>query len=172
MAMDFDAFRMQLLVPSQRCVFDYWLSCRQDAIAPSRSAFSPSAIPQYLPYVSLIDVEETHGFRMRLAGTQLREIFGREVTGFAVSDLERMSNARYWSRACETVVETVAPAQGAIKSPRVTKDHLVQFWLRMPFIADDGQVRQLLGFDICIPSAELKFDLPQCDQGESDLIAI
>jgi hypothetical protein len=169
---DLNEFRAQLLVPAQRALFDYWSSCSVNGQVPRRAAFSPSAIPQLLPYVSLIDVEEQDIFRIRLAGTQLRDVFDGEITGLAVGDLERISNAGYWHRACLSVVETLLPTQGAIKSPRVTKDHLVQFWLRLPFLSPDGGVKQLLGFDICIPSAELMFDLPDCDQGEPDLIAI
>lgn len=168
---DFEAFRAQLVVPAQRELFDYWVSCSADGGIPDRKVFTPVAIPQLLPYVSLIDVDDSGRFHVRLAGTQLRDIFDREVTGLAVSELERMSSAGYWQRACSSVVETRLPMQGAIKSPRITKDHLVQFWLRMPFAADDGSIRQLLGFDICIPAAELQIDLSQCDQGEPEDLA-
>lgn len=169
---DFEAFRAQLVVPAQCELFDYWLSCSADGEIPHRSVFTPIAIPQLLPYVSLIDVAENGRFQVRLAGTQLRDIFDREVTGLPVSELERMSCAGYWQRACSSVVETRLPMQGAIKSPRITKDHLVQFWLRMPFAANDGSIRQLLGFDICIPAADLQIDLLQCDQGEPDSLAV
>jgi len=169
---DFEAFRAQLVVPAQRELFDYWVSCSADGEIPQRSVFTPVAVPQLLPYISLIDVEVTGRFRVRLAGTQLRDIFDREVTGLLVSELERMSSAGYWQRACSSVVETRLPMQGAIKSPRITKDHLVQFWLRMPFSANDGSIRQLLGFDICIPAADLQIDLSKCDQGEPDSLAV
>lgn len=169
---DFEAFRAQLVVPAQCDLFDYWHSCSVDGAIPRRDAFTPVAIPQLLPNISLIDVEPAGRFLIRLAGTQLREVFDREVTGLHVSELERMSSAGYWQRACSSVVETGLPMQGAIKSPRVTKDHLVQFWLRLPFAADDGSIRQLLGFDVCIPAADLQIDLSQCDQGETDCMAV
>ena len=169
---DFNAFRAQLVLPAQCELFDYWLSCGIVGAIPHRQVFTPVAIPQLLPHVSLIDVQQSGRFRVRLAGTQLRDVFDREITGLQVSELERMSSAGYWQRACSSVVETGLPMQGAIKSPRITKDHLVQFWLRLPFAAPDGSIRQVLGFDACIPAADLQIDLSQCDQGEPDSLAV
>lgn len=169
---DFEAFRAQLVVPAQCELFDYWLTCSIDGAIPRRQVFTPVAIPQLLPHISLIDVEPAGRFRIRLAGTLLRDIFDREITGLQVSELERISSAGYWQRACSSVVETGSPMQGAIKSPRVTKDHLVQFWLRLPFAALDGSIRQVLGFDVCIPAADLQIDLSRCDQGEPDALAV
>ena len=169
---EFEAFRAQLVVPAQCELFDYWLSCSRDGATPTRQAFTPVAIPHLLPNVSLIDVVQSGRFRIRLAGTQLRDVFDREITGLQVSELERMSSAGYWQRACASVVETGLPMQGAIKSPRITKDHLVQFWLRLPFAADDGSIRQVLGFDVCVPAADLQIDLSQCDQGAPDSLAV
>jgi len=170
---DFEAFRAQLVVSKQRDLFDYWSSCSINGAVPQREAFTPVAIPQLLPHISLIDVEPNGRCRVRLAGTHLRDVFDREITGLSVSELERMSSAGYWQRACASVVETGLPMQGAIKSPRITKDHLVQFWLRLPFAAIDGSISQLLGFDVCIPAADLQIDLSQCDQGDPDsLLAI
>ncbi|MEM7633077.1 MAG: PAS domain-containing protein [Pseudomonadota bacterium] len=169
---DFNAFRAQLVLPAQCELFDYWLSCSIDGAIPQRQRFTPVAVPHLLPNVSLIDVDRAGRFRVRLAGTQLRDVFDREITGLQVSDLERMSSAGYWQRACSSVVETGLPMQGAIKSPRITKDHLVQFWLRLPFAAGDGSIGQLLGFDACIPAADLQIDLSQCDQGEPDALAV
>ena len=169
---DLEDFRAQLVVPQQQQLFDYWRACCNGNAYPDRCHISPSAIPQLLPYVSLIDLDEDCGFRIRLAGTMLREIFDREVTGLSVQDLERMSNAGYWHRACAYALETGRPTQGAIKSPRTTKDHLVQFWMRLPLSQGDDQVGQLLGFDICVPSGEVAMDLSHCDHGVQSLLAV
>ena len=169
---DLVGFREQLVIPQQQQLFDYWLSCCGTKSLPERRAISPAAIPQLLPYVSLIDLDRTCGFRIRLAGTQLRDVFDREVTGLAVGDLERMSNPGYWHRACACAVEAGMPVHGAIKSPRVTKDHLVQFWMRLPLTVSGGGVEQLLGFDICVPAGEVAADLADCDHGEASLLAV
>lgn len=167
-----EAFRLQLVVPAQREVFDCWLECRQDGLLPKRQSFNPCSIPALLPSISIIDVLPDDRFKVRLAGTRLRDVFDREITGLSVAELERLSNPGYWQRACSAVVSSRMPVHGAIRSPRVTKDHLVQFWMRMPFVNEDGRISQLLGFDVCIPSLDIDFDLADCDQGSPDLMAI
>lgn len=170
---DLEGFRAQLVVPQQQELFDYWHSCcNEGASYPLRQAISPAHIPLLLPHVSLIEVDERCGFRIRLAGTSLRDVFDREVTGLAVSELERMSNAGYWHRACACSVESGMPVHGAIRSPRITKDHLVQFWMRLPISTTGKSIDQLLGFDICIPAGEVAVDLADCDDGEAEMLAV
>ena len=167
-----EAFRLQLVVPSQREIFDFWLSCREAGSLPKRKSFTPSAIPSLLPSISLIDILPDDRFRVRLAGTRLRDVFDREITGLSVAELERLSNPGYWQRACSAVVSSRMPVHGAIRSPRVTKDHLVQFWMRLPFVDDENRISQLLGFDVCMPSLDIDFEIEDCDQGLADLMAI
>jgi hypothetical protein len=169
---ELEGFRAQLVVPQQQQLFDYWMACCNGGLFAPRQCIRPSDIPQLLPFVSLIDNESDGCFRIRLAGTQLRDVFDREITGLAVTDLERMSNAGYWQRACACVVETGFPAHGAIRSPRTTKDHLVQFWMRLPLTLNGSSIDQLLGFDICIPAGEVTMDLTGCDEGQADLLAV
>jgi hypothetical protein len=169
---DIEGFRAQLVVPEQQQLFDYWLACCDGALYPRRQSISPVRMPLLLPYVSLIDVEPDGGFRIRLAGTSLRDVFDREITGLTVGELERMSNAGYWHRACACAVESGRPVHGAIKSPRTTKDHLVQFWMRLPLTTTGDAIDQLLGFDICIPAGEVTVDLADCDDGESSRMAV
>jgi hypothetical protein len=169
---DLEGFRAQLVIPEQQELFDYWLACCDGARYPMRKSISPIRIPLLLPYVSLIDVEEDSGFRIRLAGTSLRDVFDREITGLTVGELERMSSAGYWHRACACAVETGMPVHGAIKSPRTTKDHLVQFWMRLPLTTSGEAIDQLLGFDICIPAGEVTVDLADCDNGEVARLAV
>jgi hypothetical protein len=169
---DLAGFRAQLVVSQQQQLFDYWLACCDGQPFARRQSIRPSDIPQLLPYVSLIEADRSCGFRIRLAGTLLGEVFDREITGLPVSELERMSSAGYWHRACACVLETGLPAQGAIRSPRTTKDHLVQFWMRLPLSVSGDGIDQILGFDICIPSGEVLVDLADCDEGQADLLAV
>ena len=150
-----DGFRAQLVISEQRVIYDHWLALCAGRGMPCRSELSPAQFPRLLPNISLIELDRASGrFRVRLAGTRLREVYDRDITGLHVDEIERLSNADYWINACRTVVETGRPVQGAIRSPRQTKDHLVQFWIRLP-LAVDGDHRQILGYDVCVPSAHL-----------------
>jgi hypothetical protein len=49
----------------------------------------------------------------------------------------------------------VAPTQGIVKGPRNHKEHMVQYWLRLPlFVDDSSKVAMLLCFDYFLPASE------------------
>jgi hypothetical protein len=64
-----------------RDLYTYWNSRRGDAATPDRKAIDPVAIPRLLPDVLLIERPRSRGTRVRLAGTRLCELFGRELRG-------------------------------------------------------------------------------------------
>ncbi len=150
------AFRAQLVIDGQRQLFDYWVErCRARAM-PERRDISPSHFPKLLPAVSLIDIEAGGRYRVRLAGTALRDIYDREITGLYIDDLECGRARDYWAASYARVAETGRPAQGVIRCPRATKEHLVQFWLKLP-LAGDGAHRpaMILCLDTCVPATSL-----------------
>lgn len=149
------AFRAQLVVPEQRQLYDYWISRAQGRAMPARGDIGPADFPQLLPLISLIDVEpEPQRFRVRLAGTRLREIFDREITGAYLDDLDWGDMTEYWLSAYRRVVQAGKPAQGMVRGPQKAKEHLVQFWLRLPLSADGSSVSMILCYDAFVPSAE------------------
>src|ERR1700753_4455011 len=62
-------------------IFAYWASRRQGARLPGRASIHPEHFKRHLPTISLIDVLDGHGYRLRLAGTGLYSVYGREITG-------------------------------------------------------------------------------------------
>ena len=83
-----------------------------------------------------------------MAGTRLREVHDREITGKTIDSLDLGEKRDYWLAAYRrTVVERV-PTQGVLKGPRLYKDHLVQYWLRLPLGADGAnRAEMILGHD-------------------------
>jgi hypothetical protein len=76
--------RAQLVIPEQRQLYDYWTDRSRNRPMPERKDISPADIPRLLPWISLIDVEKSpRRYRVRLAGTRLREVYDREsvITG-------------------------------------------------------------------------------------------
>ncbi len=159
------AFRTQLVVPEQRELYDYWLEKAGVRAMPSRQDINPVDFPRLLPQISLIDVDQAaKRFRVRLAGTRLREIYDREITGCYLDTLDWGAMADYWVSAYDRVVEASKPAQGMVRGPRESKDHLVQFWLRLP-LADDGEkVNMILCYDAFVASAEVGEVSPLANQ--------
>lgn len=65
-----------------RQLVGYWVAIHPAVGLPGRQHFDPLEVPQLLPNIRLLDViGKLPRFRIRLMGTQLREIFGEEQTG-------------------------------------------------------------------------------------------
>jgi len=151
----FASFRAQLALPEQRHFFDYWLDCAGGRTMPDRADICPTDIPRHLPLISLIEIQsEPLNFKFRLAGTQLREVYDKEVTDCYLSDFSQAQNRDYWLSACERIAHTGRPAQGILRGPEQSRDHLVQFWLRLPLSINGSGPKLILGLDKCIPVSD------------------
>ena len=148
------AFRAQLVLSEQQQLYDYWCNKHNQQRLPTRQQINPSEISKLLPNLSLIDIEpDPWKFRYRLAGTRLREIYDCEVTGLELSDCDL--DVDYWKRAYIHITETGRPAQGVIRGPGAEKEHLVQFWLRLPLATAGNSPVMLLGHDAVVPAEQL-----------------
>ena len=135
--------RAQLVIPQQREIFDYWLSRLQGRTMPARADMEPKGFKRHLGFVSLIDVEpEPRRFRFRLVGTRLRDIYSRELTGRYLDELPFLDTV-----AADGVVARRLPAQGVMRFPLEGKDHLVQFWLKLPLSQDGERVDMIFCYD-------------------------
>lgn len=149
------AFRAQLLILEQRQLYDYWVTKSRDGNMPLRGDVSPAHFPRLLPFVSLIEVEAASGrFKVRLAGTRLREIYDRETTGLYLDEIDWGDKQDYWMASYAHLVKDGKPAQGTIRGPRLQKEHLVQYWLRLPLSLGSNSVGIILCYDAFVPAAE------------------
>lgn len=151
------AFRAQLVLREQREIFDYWRRCARGRRMPARSDIDPVAIPHLLPGLSLLHIEPDGDARYRLAGTRVREIYGMEVTGKSVFELDFRDKASYWRAAYGRVIRDGVPMQGAVRGPVAARDHLVLFWLRLPLGEENGPVDRILGYDAAVPVSLASF---------------
>jgi PAS domain len=153
---DISAFRAQLVVPEQRQLFDYWLKQANDRSMPARNDIHPTHVPRLLPGISLVDVatEVSHS-TVRLAGTKLREIYDREITGLKIEDLDWNEKRDYWLASYNRTIYEAVPTQGILRAPRHAKEHMVQYWLRLPlFTQDAARVSMVLCYDYFMPASE------------------
>lgn len=149
------AFRAQLVVPEQRQLYDYWLARSESGLMPRRADINPADIPRLLPFISLIDVgDRLEQSRVRLAGTRLRDVFDREITGLRIEDLDLGPKRDYWMTAYRHTAADGKPTQGIVRGPRVNKEHLVQYWVRLPLADASGAVRMILGLDYFLSGLE------------------
>src|SRR6185312_12794369 len=150
------AFRAQLVISEQRQLYDYWIAKTAGRPMADRSDINPAEIPRLLPFLSLIEIEPASGrYRVRLAGTRLREIYDCETTGLFLDELDWGDKRDYWLAAYHRIASEGKPAQGAVRGPRTQKEHLVQFWLKLPLTHGSDRVGMILCYDAFLPGSEV-----------------
>ena len=129
-------------------LFAYWASLRASGRLPGRADIDPGRFKRHLPTVSLIDVvDQPLEFHIRLAGTGLYGVYGREITGRALGDVYSGSAAEYWRSELTQVVRAARPAVGAHNLAWRGASHLSILWLRLPLASNGRDVDMILGFD-------------------------
>ena len=143
------AFKAQLVVPEQRQLYDYWFTSAGGKTMPCRADINPVHIPRLLPFISLVDVDDRlDRSRVRLAGTRLRDVYDREITGLKIEELDLGSKRDYWMAAYRHTALDRKPTQGIVRGPRVNKEHLVQYWIKLPLAeSEDAPVKMILCLD-------------------------
>jgi hypothetical protein len=132
-------------------LYAYWASRRQGARLPGRASIHPAHFKRHLPTVSLIDViREPRDYRLRLAGTGLYSVYGREITGMRLEDIYASQAAAYWRGELDKVVEQKKPAAGFHNMAWRGAAHLSILWLRLPLASNGADVDMILGYDAVI----------------------
>lgn len=143
------AFRVQLVLPEQRVLFDYWHEIADGRAIPARADFDPLKLPHLLPHLGLIDLRD--GFdrgHFRLAGTRLRDIYGREITGLRLAEVFTGRWAAPWHTIYSRIATDSVCAQGVVRGPTDGRDHVVLSWLRLPLSDDGVRVDRILCHDV------------------------
>ena len=131
-------------------LFAYWASLRREGRLPGRRDLDPGCFKPHLPTITLIDVRRTPlDFRIRLAGTALYDLYGREITGLDCAGAYA-SDASYWRDSLTAVVEQAKPRAGMRPVPAGEARGLSVMWLRLPLASDGRTVDMILGYDAVI----------------------
>ena len=139
-------------------MFAYWASLRRGGSLPSREDLHPSGIKRMLPTVSLIDVKRDLGgaidYRLRLAGTGLYTVYGREITGRTLEDVYNSAAVEYWRRELDKVVTERRPGVGVHSLAWKGSPHMSILWLRLPLASNGRDVDMILGYDAVVGSQD------------------
>jgi hypothetical protein len=133
-------------------LFAYWASLRQGGRIPGRADIRPEDFKRLLPTVSLIDVVDglRRDYRLRLAGTGLYSVYGREITGRSLGDVYGAKAADYWRTELDKVVEERRPGVGCHSLAWRGSSHMSLLWLRLPLATDGRNVDMILGYDAVV----------------------
>jgi hypothetical protein len=133
-------------------LFAYWASLREAGRIPGRADIRPEDFKRLLPTVSLIDVVDglRRDYRLRLAGTGLYSVYGREITGRTLGDVYGAKAAEYWRAELDQVVEQRRPGVGCHSLSWRGSSHVSLLWLRLPLASDGVNVDMILGYDAVV----------------------
>lgn len=138
-------------------VFAYWASLKAGEAPPARQAVHPEGLKRLLPTISLLDVPEgcDADYRVRLAGTGLYSVYGREITGRTLGEVYNSAAADYWRTQLAPVVKDRRPAVGVHNMAWRGASHLSLVWIRLPLSSDGKRVDMILGYDAVVGAGAL-----------------
>lgn len=133
-------------------LFAYWSSLRADTPVPPRQRLDPADMKRLLPTVSLIEVASggVDDYRVRLAGTGLYNVYGREITGRRLSEIYNTAAADYWRHELGRVVKDRRPGVGVHNLAWRGASHLSLIWIRLPLATKGSDVDMILGYDAVV----------------------
>ena len=132
-------------------MFAYWASRRQGGRLPGRASIQPDHFKRHLPTISLLDVfGDPPDYRLRLAGTGLYGVYGREITGQRLEEVYATPAAEYWRAELDKVVESRRPGVGVHSLAWRGSAHLSILWLRLPLASNGRDVDMILGYDVVV----------------------
>ncbi|GEM_PF-4399323 len=139
----------QLALPQQQMLFRYWHSlCETADDWPSWRAIRLPDIRLLLPHLLIIEPRpQPQGMFVRLAGSSLWDIHGREITGLTLAHEHWNIHDAYWRRLHERLMQQPQPECGHLKDEERA---VVVFWMRLPLLGENGET-WLLGLDIAVP---------------------
>jgi hypothetical protein len=138
-------FRSQLVLEEQRRLYDVWLDAAGRDPMPSRQAFQPRAFAALLPWISLIECQSEDHLRVRVAGSQLRDVLQGDDPVKALVCPEADGGAV----AVHATLRARSPVNGTAVSHCERQGDVMRFWMRLP-LGRDGQIDSLIGLDIAL----------------------
>ncbi|WP_420417627.1 PAS domain-containing protein [Pacificispira sp.] len=145
-ALDISAFRDSLSGAEMRDLFDYWNAARDNgATMPRRADIDPLEIPKtLLPYLYIVIVEADGGYRFRLAGTRMAEVFKHDVTGKRLEQVLEAHDLKNAVRSYGRVVQSAAPWYSRVTYKVDGVSGILYQRLTLP-LGEGGVVTHLLG---------------------------
>lgn len=126
---------------------DYWKGKRGPWGLPRRRDIDPLEIPRLLKYLLLLDIEtlEPLRYRVRLAGTNFRQFFGRDLTGLSVDESQLDGGLALMCRDWREVLRLRQPRWASIRQHvgRDGMDHVRFTGLALP-LSRDGKAADML----------------------------
>ncbi len=142
------------VTPAQAALVAHWAALRDPYGRVAREAIDPGAFKAMLSAVSVIEFGRDGRCRFRLAGSGLCELFG--VVDLRGQDVEDALGERAEGLllGLAAALERAAPVGGVSDALAQAPDRK-HAWLRLPLMAADGALTQVLCHDEIVPARDL-----------------
>lgn len=128
-----------------RRLYEYWDEKRGGRRAPARCDIDPTEIPELLGYVNIFEVQENpRDFKVRLNGTEITRMIGRETTGKWCSEVTSGDDAERCKRAFDIVVDEWSPAIVETSLAFCDKPYTGQTFVALPLSTDGRRVDAMI----------------------------
>lgn len=128
-------------------IIAYWQDmCARLAALPRRADIDPGVLRSHLAAISVVEINALDHIRFRLAGSEVRSVFGQEMRGRWLHEFSGPA-ADMWSLGIAAVRKKAAPVGGII-----AREHDQHAWLRLPLASDYGAAL-ILCHDMVLPKA-------------------
>lgn len=123
-------------------LYALWDELRGNAPMPSKNDFKPERMRAYLPNLYIVDIIDGGAdYRLRLIGTALTQMVGRDMTGCLLSEVPE---TRWRAQVYDLVIREKAPVAylsrlGRLGGPEVTTENIV-----LPAVGMDGAFSELI----------------------------
>ncbi len=139
-------------------LFAYWASRREGGRLPCRASIHPAHFKRLLPTITLTNVQrEPRNYSVRLAGTGLYGVYGREITGRTLEEIYNTAAAEYWRAELDKVVQDRRPSVGLHSLGWRGAPHLSLLWIRLPLASNGADVDMIMGYDAIIGQSSESF---------------
>jgi len=117
---------------SSRALYEYWNRLRAARAAPERGQLEPGAIRSILSDILMIEIGGPERFTVRLAGTRICSLMGRELKGRAFTDAFAPGDRPEMLRVLDEVAKTSTPMVGGLVGESADKRLLELELLLLP----------------------------------------
>lgn len=151
------------LTKAQAEIIAYWRSkCRNGGL-PHRGDIDPGVLRSHLAAISIVEIEPDGGVRFRIAGSEVRAVFGQEMRGRRLDEFQTPA-ADMWALGLTAVLERHRPVGGIIE--RGNDSHT---WLRLP-LQPTAQGCLILCHDMIVARPSILKDKTDQSHSRSDPI--
>jgi hypothetical protein len=126
-------------------LYAYWNALRGARPAPRREEIDPVAIPRSLPDIFILELQEGGRIAVRLAGTSLCDLYGRELRGSSLAELWTVESRREIDQVLRSVLSEAAIAVIAAAGRREGRDTELFELVVAPLADASGACRHVIG---------------------------